>query len=670
MTRGCHGGVASSVALAALVFCQGVQAEQGAQKPAAKQVSSAPAPAPTLTSEQRAAVDRLVAKARADRLAQQETWIRLVRYRRGLLGWKSEADAKTFFLSPSGKTDPEAELEATIRGFFGPDPSDPDLQHPYCRFPARLAWLNAHLNFEKEKLPRRVCERFQQFYTDLRPRSLTLVFSSYYLNNPASAFGHTFLRVNKYGRGDDGEGRELLDYGIDYSATVDTNNSLLYAFKGLVGMFPGEFRRVPFYLKVREYNDFESRDLWEYELNLTHQEVSMVIAHLWEMGSNYFDYFYLSENCSYHILGALEVASPRLRLLDKVGWPVIPSDTIKAITSVPGLTSQPRFRPSNRTQFMARVNQLSSAEKSALDDVVEDPAAPMPAWFDLKTHARVLDVALDLNDFRFARDKVADPGQERDLDSANLEHALLQRRASLMVESEDLHVPPPLRKMPHLGHGSFRLGLGSGYLQDRGAYHGMNLRLALHDMADATAGYPDHAAIEFLPARLRYYVEAPAVSVEDFSLVRVLSLVPWNRYEKRMSWSVRVGGSRVRDEACDGCFAGVGEIGVGASASAFSETLLAWFLGETRLLTPVDGGVFDAVRVGAGPSAGLRVLLGDSATWLTTGRAHYLPMQTPKVTWEASSSFRIHYLKDFALSLESNVQPDAWSAEAVSFLYF
>jgi hypothetical protein len=114
----------------------------------------------------------------------------------------------------------------------------------------------------------------------------------------------------------------------------------------------------------------------------------------------------------------------------------------------------------------------------------------------------------------------------------------------------------------------------------------------------------------------------------------------------------------------------VGEIGVGASASAFSETLLAWFLGETRLLTPVDGGVFDAVRVGAGPSAGLRVLLGDSATWLTTGRAHYLPMQTPKVTWEASSSFRIHYLKDFALSLESNVQPDAWSAEAVSFLYF
>ena len=72
----------------------------------------------------------------------------------------------------------------------------------------------------------------------LRPRSITLVFSSYYLNSPASAFGHTFFRINKDDRRSDQTDLELLDYGIDFSATVDTNNALAYAFKGLSASRP------------------------------------------------------------------------------------------------------------------------------------------------------------------------------------------------------------------------------------------------------------------------------------------------------------------------------------------------------------------------------------------------------------------------------------------------
>lgn len=672
MRRGSAVGI---VAAAAVVWCAPAQGQPGKppkdeQNQAAASERGAKRAKPPLTAEQRAAVDHLVQEAKAKRLAEQETWIRLLHYRRGLFGWESEADAKPFFLASEGKTDPEAELEATIRGFFGPEPRDPALQHPYCRFPARLAWLNSHLRFDRYDLPRQVCHRFQKFYRELRPRSLTLVFSSYYLNNPASAFGHTFLRVNKYGRTDDEEGAELLDYGIDYSATVDTNNALIYGIKGLTGMFAGEFRRVPFYLKVREYNDFESRDLWEYELNLSHEEVSMVVAHLWEMGSNYFDYYYLSENCSYHILGALEVANPRLRLLDKVGWPVIPADTVKAIRSVPGLSKAPRFRPSNRTQFLARLENLTEDERDALDAVLDDPSAPLPDTFDQATRARVLDAALDWADFRFARNKVVEPGQERDMESARFEHELLERRAALLLASEDLNAPPPLRKMPHLGHDSARVGLGQGYLHDRGAYHALHLRLALHDLADASDGYPDTASIEFFPARFRYYVEEPALSWEDFSLVRVVSLAPFTRYEKRMSWTVRAGGMRVRDEGCDGCFAGVGELGGGASFEAFDGALLGWLMGDLRMLAPVDGGIFDSVRAGGGPAGGFRLRFGSAASLVSSGHLLYLPEQDPNVTWGANGSLRIHYLKDFALSLESNVQPEAWSAEAVSFIYF
>src|SRR5690606_26093360 len=124
-------------------------------------------------------------------------------------------------------------------------------------------------------------------------------------------FGHTFLRINRR-NSDLAPRQELLDYGVDFSAGVDTDNAVVYALKGLLGFFPGVFRRIPYYYKVREYNDYELRDLWEYELSLTQREVDLVVAHLWELGSTHFDYYYLTENCSYHVLGALEVARPDL----------------------------------------------------------------------------------------------------------------------------------------------------------------------------------------------------------------------------------------------------------------------------------------------------------------------------------------------------------------------
>src|SRR5205085_2119317 len=93
-------------------------------------------------------------------------------------------------------------------------------------------------------------------------------------------------------------GHDLLDYGVDYSATADTSNPVLYAFKGIFGFFPGTFHIFPYYYKVREYNDYESRDLWEYDLSLTPQQVTMLVAHLYELGATYFDYYYIDENCS------------------------------------------------------------------------------------------------------------------------------------------------------------------------------------------------------------------------------------------------------------------------------------------------------------------------------------------------------------------------------------
>lgn len=613
--------------------------------------------------------EQLVARSRQLKLAEQRTWLRLGHYRSQLFGVESEIDGNTFFNAPSGKDDPQAELEATLRAFFVSQPKDPLVQHPICHFPARFIWLSAQLQIDVKQLPRVQCPRYFEFVTKLDPKSVTLIFSSYYLNNPASAFGHTFLRVNKATRKNEREGRELLDYGVDYAAIVDTNNALLYAFKGLFGLFPGTFKKTPFFYKVREYNDFESRDLWEYDLDLSPEQLQLLVAHLWELGSTFFRYFYLSENCSYHMLGALEVVDPKLELTSRLGWPVLPADTVKVLLGNRGLVKSLHYRPSNRTQFRNRIETLSAAELEAVDALMADPQAKLPPGLTETQQVRALDAAIDLVGVKQARD-LTKQRSEMDQVGIELEQALLERRAGYELESEEFVYPTPADKMPHIGHDSSRLGLGSGYERYDGFYHSLSFRLALHDLVDPARGYPDGAEIEFMSGSMRYYVEEPRVTFEDFSLVRVKSFSPLSRFSRSMSWMLDTGLKRTEDPGCDGCVGAFGLLAGGLALEPFGRGLTLFALAKAELNAPIDSGFADIFRVGVGPYGGFRAQFSDDVRALFTGAWTYLPAQEPWHIFELRGALRAQYTRDFALGLEGRWMDSAASAQAVSYLYF
>ncbi|HEY5958183.1 MAG TPA: DUF4105 domain-containing protein, partial [Polyangiaceae bacterium] len=582
------------VAVTPAVRAQGAEEALNAAAPQViAPATVAPAPATSAPAAPAAAgqpyADELVERARALKLSDQEMWKRLLHYRRGWFGgWESEADGRDFFLAEDGKTEPEHELTATLRGLFGPEPADPKQQHPLCRFPARVAWLARELGFDWRRIPARSCPRYEEFLSLLRPKGFALVFSSYYLNNPSSALGHTFLRVFR-DKGTRKESPDLLDYGVDFSATVDTKNALVYAIKGLAGLFPGQFKRVPYFYKVREYNDHDSRDIWEYELNLSPVEVQMVAAHLWELGSTYFAYYYLSENCSYHVLGALQVANPKLKLLDEIGWPTVPADTIKALYKNPGFIRKIHYRPSIRTQFKQRLDRLTARQRDQVLALVRDPKAQLPADFTQTERVQILDTAIDLIDIGFA-DELLKERHEMDPKITGAQQTLLERRAEDLVPSGESTFAPPLRQMPHVGHDSKRIALGSGYRRERGYYHSLSFRLALHDLADPTPGYLDSAQIEFLPGNIRYYVEQPRLRLEDLSLVRVRSLSPISRYEKSMSWAMDFGMRRILDSGCRDCLTGFGQVGAGYTIAPFGSWLTAFALANLSVDMPAKSG--------------------------------------------------------------------------------
>lgn len=493
-----------------------------------------------------------------DQALKERQWLKLLHFETDAWGvYESQVDSSNFFLSSQGKKDPQSEFTATKLALLKDGPNTPEEDRIQCRFPARYFYFKK--NYPEEAWPAFNCSRFEKFFSALRGESVSLIFSSYYLNNPASAFGHTFLRINK-SPDSKGQRYELLDYGVNYSAVMDTNNALVYAVKGLFGGFRGSFTSVPYYYKVREYNDSESRDLWEYELTLSPEEVDLLIAHMWELGPTIIDYWYLTENCSYHMLSILEAAKPSLHLLDRLKKYVIPSDTVHLVWQTPGLVKNINYRPSVRTQFFQRVEKLSFHQQELVSQLVAGESDFLEKN-STSDQALILDAAIDYVDFKYFNYIQKKSGTEdvQELQAAGnskfygLKQKLLTLRSEVNYVSEPLVVTPKDRDRPHIGHGSRRAGLGILNHQNQSRSFLFDYKYSHHDLLDSIPGYPEYALMTFWDLGFSYTERSRKFDLDRWTLFEVVSFNPISRFSRSVSWRINIGIEKERWLGCDDC---------------------------------------------------------------------------------------------------------------------
>ena len=172
-----------------------------------------------------------------------------------------------------------------------------------------------------------------------------LVYAGASVQHPASSVGHTFLAIGpRAGFATAIAGKHAVEYTVEEPG----DNPVVYVVKGLSGGYDGVFRVLPFADKIDEYGREDNRDMWQYELTLSPAQARRVALHLWELEHTTIDYFYLTENCSHHMLTLLEGAVPSLELTAKTKTMVLPIDTIKALG--PELVRSVRMFPSKHRQ--------------------------------------------------------------------------------------------------------------------------------------------------------------------------------------------------------------------------------------------------------------------------------------------------------------------------------
>ncbi len=565
-----------------------------------------------------AVTESVVQEARAKNLADRNEWRKIVHYRKTLFGWEAEADGVGFYVHPEGKTNPQAELEATLRGFFSTEKRKPEgfampAQTVRCQFPARWEWLNRELSLD-QRIPKEDCEEFEKFRKRMAAQSATLIFSSYHMNSPSSAYGHSLLRLNKTATPQSSDHQQLLDTGLNYAALPNTTNPVWYAISGLAGLFPGAFSTMPYYYKVREYSDYESRDLWEYNLNLTQEEVDRLVAHAWELGSTTFSYYYLTENCSYHMLTLLEVAVPRANLVDRIPFWVIPSDTIKAIMDEPGLVKNVHYRPSLNTQFTARLARLDRNEQRVLKRITKSRNRDeVSLILDPARQGEILDAYIDFIDLNFA-----DQLMTKDPEVSEWKQQTLIARSRLPT-SDPLKISTP-DDAPHMSHGSARLSVYRNESPRQGGSTGVSMRFALQDLTEVSTGLPPDSEIEFFDFHGRWWDREKTLRLEDFTLFEVATFAPLSDYNMRPSWRFRLGADRIYDPRCSNCTAGSLVTGGGGTVQILgSPRTTAFLLAD---LAVQGSGSFEESRISllAGPSLGLRTELHKRVIWLNEAR--------------------------------------------------
>lgn len=398
---------------------------------------------------------------------------------------------EAFFLSEDGRFNPEAELLATLAALRARPQQDE--RHARCIFPARALWLS---QMTGEQWPEAACPDWEAWQTQHGDSEVGLMFASGYLGNPASFFGHLMLHLEQESKNaSDVSLSRLLDTSLNFGAEVPDGEGLVaYMSKGVFGGYEARYSHAPFYRNSTVYSEREMRDLWHYRLDLPPAKRELLVAHLFEVIGQDFDYLFLTQNCASRIARTLELVVDEDLTPGHAPW-VAPETLVRAMSEA-SIDGQPLLKnaehvPSRRLQTEWRYQALTSEEQRAIQSIWLDIEhlnldAEVLGQLPSKSQASVLDTLLSHLAF------LKQTGDGPDVTEA--ERRLLQARLALPSGGQSL--PPSELVALHEATPPALVRLEGIHNSHLGEAARLTLRPLQYDLLDSNTSRMPNAALE------------------------------------------------------------------------------------------------------------------------------------------------------------------------------
>ena len=483
-------------------------------------------------------LNEMLQYSRKHNLGHHPYWLRLLKYRQpwespGQWSLASDVSTPTFFFSENGKTDPVAEIEATLLAMLTVDEENEPNEHAQCRLIARYHWLMENIPLLKKYAPRVECPLFEKWANLEHVDSISLLFASAYMDNPASIYGHILLKINSSGHR---FGHELLHPTLNFGAIYSPNDSAFeYVFRGIFGGYAGRLSDERFYNFNHLYGETELRDLWEYELKLTEYQRNRVIYHIWEMLQLVeFDYYFFLDNCAYRLAEILDMAWEEPKLIPDFAIWIIPSRVFYTLAEIQengeSIIASTKLIPSRQRRLQARLSQLSPEQVKWASQIIHQISVLDTDEFmqlDPQHRAKILDVLIDY--FRYQTIE-----NEKEFSEEERQKILIARSQLPIVEEPNfsLNASPPTDGSPPA---RFRLGAG---VQGESAqeYVEVGWRNTYHDFLGDPTGHLPNTELVTLDGRLRISEDQIHLQQLDLLSLRALNISD-TKLSALFSWS-------------------------------------------------------------------------------------------------------------------------------------
>ena len=464
---------------------------------------------PTVFGKVSEDIEELHRLSEQQNLANDDQWLKLLHFESRLFRSKASAiSTKSFFLSKDGHEDAQSELFATISSFV-------NVPQTQCRFPARLIFLSKRL---PHTFPRQICKEYDVFLNSFSGNSVSLVYASGYLGNPASMFGHVFIKFNKADK------HELLDNTFNFGAIVPKNdNKLTYIIKGISGGYQGHYANQKYHHHTLSYSETELRDLWEYELNLSASDVSLLLAHLWELENTTSTYYFFDKNCAYQLAKLLELVINKPLVTSNKSW-VMPYDLIMMLAKGDDdndvkLIKETIYHGSRQEELYKKYRQLNEQEKLVLKKIIKlnssETEKVLNGIGDYSVK-RIIDVMYDYFAFlEVKNEKLSD-------DDVHKKQKILSYRFQLspgQLKWQDKKHNPP-----HTSQNTALLQFGGLHNDDFSSGVTLRFRANYYDLLSVNSARIPHSELSAFDLTLLYVPEYEKLSLRELTLFNIVNL--------------------------------------------------------------------------------------------------------------------------------------------------
>lgn len=528
---------------------------------------------------QATATNTLIEQAQLKRLAQHPYWLQLLHYPRIKPNSNQQATSTIinpeFFIADDGDRNPVNELNATLNAFFTPPDDMPD-NHAQCRFIARYRWLQQQLDWSQSYPPSVTCKQFNDWSMNGKIESISVVFVTGYLSNPASFYGHILLKANPI---QSTIPVDLLAQTINYGAIVPENeNPLIYIANGIFGGYNATFSHAKFYRYNHNYGEDELRDMWEYRLALSENEIEQLTAHAWELLGAQFTYYFAKENCAYRISELLELVINEPLYTPNTPW-LLPATIFDRLAAIEKnghpIIHSIKKTPSRQSRLHSGFLGLSQANRAIVESLVNDDnnlSAPIFTSLPETDKTEIIDTLIDYYEFRLLTEN-HDKKYQHKKNSVLIERSKLPAQLRSKQISEESNPPPHAGPLPSM----IRTELLRN--SERGSGIALEFRPAYYDMLMPDAGRIPNSKLTMLNLRTTYFDRKITIRSLDLVDIETLNLSQTGLPgDGGTSWRLKFGIDS-QDLSCTDCLIFKIDSGIGKATALSKRSVVYGMVG-------------------------------------------------------------------------------------------